>query len=35
MKKTDLNWENPELREEIYTMINWWLDNRTFLQNDH
>lgn len=22
----DLNWENPELREEIYKMINWWLD---------
>lgn len=25
-KQPDLNWENPELREEIYTMINWWLD---------
>lgn len=22
----DLNWQNPILREEIYTMINWWLD---------
>lgn len=22
----DLNWENPELRQEIYKMINWWLD---------
>lgn len=22
----DLNWQNPALREEIYTMINWWLD---------
>ena len=22
----DLNWQNPVLREEIYTMINWWLD---------
>lgn len=22
----DLNWENPKLREEIYRMINWWLD---------
>lgn len=22
----DLNWENPKLREEIYKMINWWLD---------
>ncbi|MDO4619039.1 MAG: alpha-glucosidase [Lachnospiraceae bacterium] len=25
-KQPDLNWENPELREEIYRMINWWLD---------
>ena len=25
-KQPDLNWENPELREEIYKMINWWLD---------
>ena len=25
-KQPDLNWENPALREEIYTMINWWLD---------
>ena len=22
----DLNWQNPILREEIYKMINWWLD---------
>lgn len=22
----DLNWQNPVLREEIYKMINWWLD---------
>lgn len=22
----DLNWQNPFLREEIYKMINWWLD---------
>ena len=22
----DLNWQNPIVREEIYTMINWWLD---------
>lgn len=22
----DLNWQNPVLREEIYNMINWWLD---------
>lgn len=25
-KQPDLNWENPALREEIYKMINWWLD---------
>jgi len=25
-KQPDLNWENMELREEIYKMINWWLD---------
>ena len=25
-KQPDLNWENPELREEVYCMINWWLD---------
>lgn len=25
-KQPDLNWENEEVREEIYKMINWWLD---------
>ena len=25
-KQPDLNWENPKLRDEIYKMINWWLD---------
>jgi oligo-1,6-glucosidase len=25
-KQPDLNWENPELRQEVYKMINWWLD---------
>lgn len=25
-RQPDLNWENPELREEIYKMMNWWLD---------
>lgn len=25
-KQPDLNWENEELREEIYEMINYWLD---------
>lgn len=25
-KQPDLNWENPEVREDVYKMINWWLD---------
>lgn len=25
-KQPDLNWENKKLREEIYTMMKWWLD---------
>ena len=25
-KQPDLNWENKELREEIYRMVNYWLD---------
>ena len=25
-KRPDLNWENPELRQEIYGMMNRWLD---------
>ncbi|MEV8213885.1 alpha-glucosidase [Leifsonia sp. NPDC077715] len=25
-KQPDLNWENPELREAVYDMMNWWLD---------
>ncbi len=25
-KQPDLNWENPEVREAIYTMMRWWLD---------
>lgn len=25
-EQPDLNWENPELRQEIYDMMNWWLD---------
>lgn len=25
-KQPDLNWENPEVKEEIYKMINWWLE---------
>ncbi len=25
-KQPDLNWENPEVRQEIYRNIKWWLD---------
>ena len=25
-EQPDLNWENKEVREEIYKMVNWWLD---------
>ncbi len=25
-KQPDLNWENPQVRQDIYKMINWWLD---------
>jgi len=25
-KQPDLNWENPEVREAVYTMMRWWLD---------
>ncbi|MGL5521556.1 MAG: alpha-glucosidase, partial [Cetobacterium sp.] len=25
-KQPDLNWENEEMRTEIYNMMNWWLD---------
>jgi oligo-1,6-glucosidase len=25
-KQPDLNWENPEVREAVHAMMNWWLD---------
>jgi alpha-glucosidase len=25
-KQPDLNWENPELRQELYRMVRWWLE---------
>ncbi|MEN2742790.1 alpha-glucosidase [Microbacterium sp. X-17] len=25
-KQPDLNWENPEVRDAVYDMMNWWLD---------
>ena len=42
-KQVDLNWENPELREALYEMINYWLargiagfrvDAITFIKKD-
>lgn len=26
VKQPDLNWENPQVRREVYRMMNWWLD---------
>lgn len=25
-RQPDLNWENPKVRDEIYAMMNWWLE---------
>ena len=25
-RQPDLNWKNPQVRAEIYAMMNWWLD---------
>lgn len=25
-KQPDLNWENPDVRNSLYDMVNWWLD---------
>ncbi len=25
-KQPDLNWDNPAVREEIFRMMNWWID---------
>lgn len=25
-KQPDLNWENPDVRHEVYSMMRWWLD---------
>ncbi|VDG19543.1 alpha-glucosidase [Lactobacillus pentosus] [Lactiplantibacillus mudanjiangensis] len=42
-QQPDLNWENPELRQQLYQMINWWLakgiagfriDAITFIKKD-
>lgn len=26
VKQPDLNWDNPKVRQEIYQMIQWWID---------
>lgn len=26
VKQPDLNWQNPKLRQELYKMIQWWID---------
>ena len=31
-KQPDLNWENPEVREEVYKNIRWWMENIRFLR---
>ena len=28
-EQPDLNWYNPKVKEELYSMINWWLDKGT------
>ena len=25
-KQPDLNWENPQVRQAVYDMMNWWVD---------
>lgn len=25
-KQPDLNWENPEVREEVYNIVRWWME---------
>ena len=26
VEQPDLNWENPKVLQELYTMVNWWLE---------
>ena len=33
-KTTDLNWENPTVRQEIYKMMKWWLDKVSMARMD-
>lgn len=25
-KQADINWENAEVRQELYKMLHWWLE---------
>ena len=25
-KQPDLNWDNPKVREEVFSMMNWWCE---------
>ena len=25
-KQPDLNWDNPQVREHVYDMMNWWCE---------
>lgn len=27
VKQPDLNWDNPQVRQALYDMMNWWADN--------
>ena len=26
VKQPDLNWDNPEVRDAVFEMMNWWFD---------
>ena len=26
VKQPDLNWDNPEVRESVFNMMNWWFE---------
>ena len=26
IKQPDLNWDNPEVRDAVFEMMNWWFD---------
>ena len=33
-RQPDLNWENPEVRDEIYSMMNWWLEMQILIAKE-